>query len=146
MSTGCNVVDVGMIPTPCLYFASLELNIPSAIMLTGSHNPPDYWFDHHQWHGNLWCSWQDIYAMIMTQDFLHGSGTYSVTDCVPKYIQIVRQKLSLHKPLRIVVDAGNGVTGAIVPTIYRQLGCEIIPLYCEVDGHFLIIIQINESC
>lgn len=138
LSTGCAVVDVGEVPTPCLYFASHELKIDSAIMLTGSHNPPDY--------NGLkiilagvtiyGAAIQELNEIIQHERFVTGAGEYSKTDIVPAYIQAVTDRLSLDKPLKVVVDCGNGVPAAVAPLLYANLGCEIIPLYCEVDGNF----------
>lgn len=138
LSTGCAVVDVGEVPTPCLYFASYELKIDSAIMLTGSHNPPDY--------NGLkiilagvtiyGAAIQELNEIIQYERFVTGAGEYSKTDIVPAYMQSVTDRLSLDKPLKVVVDCGNGVPAAVAPLLYANLGCEIIPLYCEVDGNF----------
>jgi len=130
MATGCNVVDIGIVPTPCLYFAAVELGIDSAIMLTGSHNPPDYnglkiIIDGTTIYGN---AIQELYALIIKQEFTSGVGQYSVTDISDKYIQTVIEKLQVKKPLKIVVDCGNGVPGILVPILYEKLGCQVIPL------------------
>ena len=138
MATGCHVVDVGEVPTPCLYFASYDLNINSAIMLTGSHNPPNYnglkiIIDGTTIYG---AAIQELYDKIVNQQYAHGQGEYKTLDITLKYINTIAQGLNINKKLKIVVDCGNGVPGSIVPKLYQELGCEIISMYCEVDGNF----------
>lgn len=138
LASGCNVVDVGEVPTPCLYFASYALNIDSAIMLTGSHNPPDY--------NGLkiilggvtiyGAEIQALYTAIQSEDYSVGQGEYSTQDILPSYIQAITSNAKLDKPLKIVVDCGNGVPAVVAPRLFQALGCEVIPLYCTVDGTF----------
>lgn len=137
-ATGCNVVDVGVVATPCLYFAALNLNISAAIMVTGSHNPPNYnglkiIIDGITIYG---AAIQELNSIITAQHFSHGVGDYKTADITSKYIQAVTKHLKITKPLKIVVDCGNGVAGGLVPDLYRQLGCEVIAMHCEVDGNF----------
>ena len=138
MVTGCNVVDVGVVPTPCLYFAALDLNINAAIMLTGSHNPPSYnglkiIIDGITIYG---AAIQELNSIIVAQQFSHGAGKYGTAAISAKYLNTVAQQLYIPRSLKIVVDCGNGVAGALVPELYRQLGCEVIAMHCEVDGNF----------
>jgi phosphomannomutase/phosphoglucomutase len=138
LSTGCDVVDVGQVPTPCLYFASHELNINSAIMLTGSHNPPNYnglkiILDGRTIYG---ASIQELYQIIIGQQFIEGAGQYQTADITAKYISTIVNNLTISKKLKIVVDCGNGVPGAVVPELFKKLNCTVIPLHCEVDGNF----------
>ncbi len=138
MATGCNVVDVGEVATPCLYFAVHELNVNSAIMLTGSHNPSDYNGLKIILEGTTiyGAAIQELYSLIIKQEFMTGNGHYTTTDIIPSYISTVARGLLVNKKLKIVVDCGNGIPGAIVPELYKKLGCEIIPMYCAVDGNF----------
>jgi len=138
LATGCNVIDIGMVPTPVLYFATHHLNIPSGVMITGSHNPPDY-------NGlKMMVGGQALYgegiqtlaALIQKSDFLKGQGQKTEKNIVASYVQAIKKDITLSKPLKIVVDAGNGVTGDIIPVLFEALGCMVIPLFCEVDGRF----------
>lgn len=137
-ASGCNVVDVGMVATPCLYFASHALKINSAVMLTGSHNPPDYNGLKIILNGTTiyGAAIQKILSIIQEQSFASGDGTYTTNNIDEQYIAAITNHIKLKRKLKIVVDCGNGVAGNIVPKLYRALNCEVIPLYCEVDGSF----------
>jgi phosphomannomutase/phosphoglucomutase len=137
-AVGCNVVDVGLVPTPVLYFASAHLKISSAVMLTGSHNPADYnglkiIIDGITIYGT---AIQEIYQMIMAQQFENGAGTYTTTNVIAAYIDEITKCLNIKRKLKIVIDCGNGVPGIVAPELLSSLGCNVIPLYCEVDGTF----------
>lgn len=138
ISTGCNVVDVGLVPTPVLYFAAKHLQICSAVMLTGSHNPPNYnglkiIINNITIYG---AAIQELQQIIATTQFAHGQGSYKEVDICDAYVAKIRDTLKLQRPLKVVVDCGNGVAGSLVPKLFTALGCEVIPLYCEVDGTF----------
>ena len=137
-STGCNVVDVGLGPTPNLYFGLHHLRADGGIQVTGSHNPPEY-------NGFKPCigtdtisgdAIQDLRKLIEDDDFESGEGSYETCDLVPAYKAALYARINLQRPLRIAVDSGNGVAGPIAPEIYRHLGCEVIEMYSEVDGNF----------
>ena len=137
-STGCNVVDVGMGPTPTFYFGLHHLGADGGIQVTGSHNPPEY-------NGFKTCvgtqtifgeAIQDVRKLIENDDFESGDGGYETDDLVPAYKAMLHERIKLERPLRIAVDSGNGVAGPIAPEIYRELGCEVIDMYSEVDGNF----------
>jgi len=138
LSTGINVVNVGRVPTPVLYFASFQLNTGCGIMLTGSHNPPNY-------NGlkmvlnNTTLSGDTIQALkqrIVDKNFAIGNGNYSETDISDDYLNRITSDIKLSRPLKIVIDAGNGVAGELAPKLYRALGCEVTELFCEIDGNF----------
>jgi len=137
-SSGCNVTDIGMVPTPLLYYATHVLNIHSGVMLTGSHNPSEY-------NGlkvvvkNTPLSEdgiKDLYRRIVEKHVYEGHGAKSEINIQERYIDDVIHNVHLARPLRIVIDAGNGVTGVIAPQLFRALGCEVHELFCEVDGRF----------
>lgn len=137
-STGCNVVDVGLGPTPNLYFGLHHLLANGGIQVTGSHNPPEY-------NGFKICigtdtifgdAIQDLRKLIEDDDFESGEGSYETCDLVPAYKTALYARINLQRPLRIAVDSGNGVAGPIAPEIYRHMGCEVIEMYSEVDGNF----------
>jgi phosphomannomutase/phosphoglucomutase len=137
-SAGCHAVKIGMVPTPVTYFASQYLNIGSAVSITGSHNPPQYNGLKIVIAGRTLAGQeiQDLKHHILSRrdDVQRGSvRTESVTNA---YIDRVSSDIKMARPLRIAVDSGNGVAGMIAPSLYRQLGCEVIELYSEVDGQF----------
>ena len=136
--TGCNTVDIGMVPTPLTYFATYELQAGSSVSVTGSHNPPNYnglkiMVGTHTLAADRI---QDLRRRIETQNFLHGVGTGSSFDIVPTYRNRVVDDIKLARPLRVVTDCGNGVAGVLAPQLLRELGCEVIELFTEVDGNF----------
>ncbi|MGP3790209.1 phosphomannomutase/phosphoglucomutase [Pseudomonas sp. B392_1p] len=135
---GCQVTDLGMVPTPVLYFATHVLPATSGVMLTGSHNPPDYNGFKIVIAGDTLAN-EQILALktrIDTQDLAQGLGSVEQIDILPRYFAQIRDDIALAKPLKVVVDCGNGVGGVIAPQLIEALGCTVIPLYCEVDGHF----------
>ena len=138
VSTGINVLDVGMVPTPVLYFAAAELAGGSGVMLTGSHNPADY-NGVKMVLGDETLADDSIQALktrIDNKDFVKGSGKYQTNPLSDQYIKRVAADIKLARGLKIVVDSGNGVAGGLAPKLYRALGCEVVELYSEVDGSF----------
>jgi phosphomannomutase/phosphoglucomutase len=138
LSTGCDVIDVGMVPTPLLYYATFVLETRSGVMLTGSHNPPEYNGLKMVINGKTLAesAIQSLYQRIVDKQFAVGRGERSEVDISARYLSHVQETIRLARPLRIVVDSGNGIAGAIAPMLYRQLGCEVHELFCDVDGNF----------
>ena len=135
---GIQVIDVGMVTTPLLYFAACTL-CSSGIQVTGSHNPRDY-NGFKMVMGGKAIYGDDIQAlhqmMVNESWVLRGDGTRTAVDVLPAYSEKIVGDIRLERPLRIVVDCGNGVAGASAPAILRAIGCEVIELYSEVDGNF----------
>ena len=139
-STGTDVIDVGMVPTPVLYFATHHLKTGSGVSITGSHNPPEY----------------NGLKMMMAGATLYGEGIQALrqrleqgrivtaserghsrsVDVVPAYLDAITTDVKLARPMKIAIDCGNGVAGAVAPGLYRRLGCEVNELFCDVDGTF----------
>jgi len=136
---GVNVLDIGMVPTPLAYYAVFQLETAGCLVVTASHNPSNY----------------NGFKMMIGRESLHGEdiqilkrrmqetsekheqrGSYSTMDITPAYSDFVTGDIHLSRPLKIVIDAGNGPSGTIAGPIYRSLGCEVIELYCEPDGNF----------
>ena len=136
--TGREVVDIGRVPTPVLYFASHYMGNGSGVMLTGSHNPPDYNGLKMMLQGDTLHddSITQLKTRIETNNLISGEGSVQTIDVVPSYIERITSDVRLEKPLKIIVDCGNGVAGEIAPQLYRALGCEVIEMFCEVDGNF----------
>ncbi len=137
-AAGVNVIDIGMVPTPVLYFATHHLKTGSGVAITGSHNPPDYNGIKIMLGGET-LSGETISALrtrIVEGNLSSGAGEWKTVDVVPDYIARVTSDVRLARPLKIVVDCGNGVPGMLAPRVLRELGCEVSELFCEVDGHF----------
>lgn len=136
--SGINVIDLGRVTTPMAYYAAYKLNAHSAVMVTGSHNPPDYnglkvVLGDETLFGD---SIQNLRLRIEKGDLTHGSGSYKQHDISDEYIRRIADDISLSRPMKIIVDCGNGVPGAFAPKLYRKLGCEVVEMYCDVDGNF----------
>jgi phosphomannomutase/phosphoglucomutase len=137
-STGCDIVDLGMVPTPILYYASHVIEKQAGVMLTGSHNPPEYNGLKMVINGKTLAEdeIQGIYERIKLKHFHLGSGSITEMNIVDRYINHITYHVHLTRPMKIVIDAGNGVAGLIAGDLYRALGCEVIELFCDVDGRF----------
>jgi phosphomannomutase/phosphoglucomutase len=136
--SGINVIDVGRVATPMVYFAAFQLNTNCAVMITGSHNPPDYNGLKMVLAGET-LSGDTIQALrtrIEQANLSHGAGTYSQRNINAAYLAKIVSHIKLARPMKITVDCGNGVAGDIAADLYRQLGCEVTELFCEVDGNF----------
>lgn len=137
-STGRDVVDVGEVPTPVVYFAAHHLHTRSCVVVTGSHNPPSYnglklVLRGHTLHSEYI---QHLRARIEDDYFVAGRGTLRHYDPLPAYLERIVGDVQLARPLRVALDCGNGVGGVVGPSLLRALGCEVTELYCEVDGSF----------
>ena len=139
--TGIQVVDIGMVATPMLYFAAVRHCQGSGVMITGSHNPPDYNGFKMMLAGNTLAA-DDIQKLRYSieqnklQPLANQVGTVSKLAIVPEYISYIASHIKLKRSMKIAIDAGNGVTGAYAGDLFRALGCEVEELFCEVDGHF----------
>jgi phosphomannomutase / phosphoglucomutase len=137
-AAGANVIDIGMVATPMSYFAAHQLGTQSSVMVTGSHNPPDYNGLKMVVAGDT-LSGEDIQAIrarIEAGRMMSGSGTLSSADIAPAYLDRIVGDVRLSRGLTIAVDCGNGVAGAFAATLYRRLGCTVTEMYCDVDGTF----------
>ncbi|MBK3868934.1 phosphomannomutase/phosphoglucomutase [Pseudomonas stutzeri] len=138
VDSGCSVSDVGMVPTPVLYYAANILAGKSGVMLTGSHNPPDYNGFKIVIAGDTLAN-EQIQALrkrIESNDLASGIGKVEQIDVLERYLEQIRRDIAMARPMKVVVDCGNGVAGVIAPQLIEALGCKVIPLYCEVDGNF----------
>jgi phosphomannomutase/phosphoglucomutase len=137
-AAGCNVIDIGAAPTPVLYFATYHLNAGSGVMVTGSHNPPDYNGFKIVLGGETLAEQAiaDLYTRISESRFTSGSGGLQSMDVTSDYIERITSDVLIEHKLKVVVDCGNGIPGAVAPQILEGIGCEVQPLYCDVDGTF----------
>ncbi|STX50394.1 phosphomannomutase [Legionella busanensis] len=138
LDSGISVVDLGKSSTPVMYFATHECGIDSGVMVTGSHNPADYNGIKIVLAGKtlVQADIDLLYQLILKADFIEGAGESETLNILPAYKQRVIRDLTLRRHLKVVVDCGNGIAGAIIPEVIQNLGCDVIPLYCEVDGRF----------
>jgi phosphomannomutase/phosphoglucomutase len=137
-AAGVDVIDIGCVPTPVTYFAAHHLDVGSCVSVTGSHNPPDYngfkmVLGGETLFGDLI---QDLRRRIEAGRFAQGRGKITRADVLKAYVERIVGDVKLARPMKIVVDCGNGVAGAIAPELFRRLGCEVQELFCEVDGNF----------
>ena len=138
LSAGADVIDVGMAPTPVVYFAAHHFNCGSCVAVTGSHNPPDY-NGLKMVIGGSTLYGDDIQllrTMIDSGKMRAGSGRARKEQVLDAYVQRIVSDVKLKRPFRIAVDCGNGVAGMLAPQLYRAMGCEVEELFCEVDGNF----------
>jgi len=137
-SAGMNVIDIGCVATPMVYFSTHHLNTGSGVMVTGSHNPPDYNGLKMMLAGQTLAgeAIQQLRTRIENSDFSTGNGSYATADVSGAYIDRIASDVKLARPMKILVDCGNGVPGAFAPALYRRLGCTVRELFCEVDGNF----------
>jgi len=138
--TGTAVVDVGMVATPMLYFATFHLGTQSGVEITGSHNPPEYNGLKIVLGGDALYGegLQRLRRRIDADDLVRAAapGALRSVDLAAAYVDRIAGDVKLARPLKIAIDCGNGVAGAFAPALYRRLGCEVVELFCEVDGRF----------
>ena len=138
VSTGCHVIDTGICPTPVLYFAIRHLDAHGGVMITASHNPPEY-------NGFKICrgidsvhgdELQEIRKIAEAGDFVQGNGQVLSQDIVAPYHQTLLNTIRIKNPVRVGVDAGNGTAGVVAVPLLKALGCEVHDIYCDMDGTF----------
>jgi phosphomannomutase/phosphoglucomutase len=138
MASGRDVLDLGIVPTPILYFATHFLGSNSGVMITGSHNPPEYnglkiVIGGETLSGD---SVQALRLRLERGELLEGEGRRLEQDLVPDYISRIMEDVQLARPLKVVLDCGNGAAGTVAPSLLKALGCEVVELFCEVNGNF----------
>ena len=138
LSTGCNVIDIGIVPSPVFYHSTFNLNSSSGVVITGSHNPADYngfkiLFENRSTSSE---EIQEIKQKIIEKDFISGKGKIHSTDIVESYINAIKNDVSLLHPLNISIDCGNGAAGVVAERVYKSLGCQVEGLFCDLDGKF----------
>ena len=138
LASGCNVTELGVVPTPITYFSAVHMKSDGAVMITGSHNPSEYnGFKSVCGSGTLHGkAIQEVYRMIQSRDFLTGSGTNPSTDIVTPYVDDVANRFNLARRIKVVVDAGNGTGGPAFSRILKRLNCDVQEMFFEMDGRF----------
>lgn len=138
LASGCDVTDIGAVPTPLVYFASQHMRTHCGVVVTGSHNPQGYnglkiVIDNKTLSGD---AIQGIYQRIQQSRLYNGEGQLRQADIIDSYIEKVKLAITLSRPLKVGVDCGNGIAGKVMPRLLTALGCEVHELFCNVDGHF----------
>ena len=138
ISAGADVIDIGQVTSPALYFATHELETGNGVMVTGSHNPPEYnglkiVLDGHAIYGDQILN---LLKRIHEQDFVVGNGQVSSTDISERYTTRIHSDIQLSRPMKISIDCGNGVAGMYATKIFKSIGCDVRELFCDVDGTF----------
>lgn len=138
LDSGIDVVDLGAVATPVMYYATHTQGLDCGLMVTGSHNPADYNGIKMVLAGKT--TTQDdidiIYGYIHASKRLVGQGKASTLNVIPDYTQRIIADITIKRPLKVVIDCGNGIAGPVIPQVIADLGCEVIPLFCDVDGRF----------
>ncbi|MFT6437158.1 MAG: phosphomannomutase/phosphoglucomutase [Candidatus Azotimanducaceae bacterium] len=138
LSTGTDVHSIGAVPTPLVYFATNTMETQSGVVVTGSHNPPDYNGFKIVLEGHTLVAEdiQNLYKRVVNENFHVGEGQFYESDIREDYIDAIADDVVVAQPLKVVVDCGNGIAGDIAPDLISALGCDVLPLYCDVDGNF----------
>jgi phosphomannomutase/phosphoglucomutase len=138
IESGCHIVDIGMVPTPLVYFATYTKGASSGVMVTGSHNPPEYNGLKIIIAGETLSAdkIQNLYSRIVNQEFFSGSGSLTSINIDQDYMDTIKSDIVLDRELNIVVDCGNGIAGNIAPKLFESLGARVSKLFCLVDGRF----------
>ena len=137
-STGCDVIDIGRVPTPAAYFSLHHLKTDGGVMITGSHNPPEFngFKISHGLHSLYGEKIQLLKDLIDKKDFETGTGTSRTTDILEAYMDTICKVINIPRKLKVVVDGGNGCFGITGPQLLRKLGLDPIEQFCEPDGNF----------
>lgn len=140
LDSGCRVVDLGVVPTPLVYFSVFYKEKEAAVMITGSHNPPDFngfkiMIGEETLYGP---GIQELFHLIRERNFIQpeSPGQRTTYDPIPDYLDYVSGRIKLERPVRVVIDPGNGTAGPVAGPLFRRLGAEVIELYTEMDGRF----------
>jgi phosphomannomutase / phosphoglucomutase len=138
MDSGINILNIGLVPSPIMYYATYSLSTRAGVIITGSHNPKEDNGLKIILDGRTLCD-EDIrklYKRVMDQDFVTGRGQVTAVDVVPSYIDRVTNHLGPFHNFKVVLDCGNGAASEVAPALFSHLGCEVVPLYCVIDGNF----------
>jgi len=138
LDSGIDIIDIGTCPTPLQYFSLFHLPIDGGVMITGSHNPPEFngmklSVGKETLYGE---KIQDVRRVSVEGNFIKGKGRAEIYEIIPKYIECLKSSFPSLKGIKVVIDAGNGTAGLVAPQVMKNLGCDVIELYCDPDGNF----------
>ena len=138
ISTGCDVVNIGVCPTPVYYFSVFHLDKDGGVMVTGSHNPPEFnGFKVSVGKTTIFGEEiQKLGQLVEKGEFVNGQGNLSEAEIIKPYQHYIKKNIHLDKKLKVVIDAGNGTGGVVAGPLLKDLGCNVEELYCEIDGRF----------
>ncbi len=138
ISTGCNVIDIGLCPTPVYYFSIFHLDKDGGMMVTGSHNPPEFnGFKVSVGKSTIFGEEiQNLRRLIQKKEFVVGKGNLSHQEIIRPYRDYIKKNIHIEKKMRVAIDSGNGTAGIVAGPLLKNLGCELEELYCDVDGRF----------
>jgi phosphomannomutase/phosphoglucomutase len=138
VDTGCEVTDIGVVPTPLLYYSAVHLEADGAVMITGSHNPSEFnGFKTVCGSGTIHGEEiQQVRRLIEARDFISGHGSHRMVDVISSYLGEVAGQFQFSRRIKVVADAGNGTAGPVLHQLFKRLNCEVTELYFEMDGHF----------
>jgi len=138
LSTGCDVADIGVVPTPLLYFSVFFKKKEAGVMITGSHNPPEHnGFKMMSGEETLYGKTiQALYEIVRKGVFPRGEGRLTALDLVSEYQDYVARNVRFSRPVKVVIDAGNGTGGVVAVPLFRRMGAEVVDIFCEPDGRF----------
>jgi phosphomannomutase/phosphoglucomutase len=138
LSTGCTIVDIGIVTTPIFYFSLFHLDKDGGVMITGSHNPPEFnGFKVAEGKATIYGEKiQEIRTIAQKGDFFHGSGSLSTKNILNDYLDTIKNKVVIEKCLKVAVDCGNGTSSLVIAQILKDLGCQAKELFCTMDGNF----------
>jgi phosphomannomutase/phosphoglucomutase len=138
VSTGCDIVDIGLCPTPVYYFSLFHLDQDGGMMVTGSHNPPEFnGFKVSVGKSTIFGeAIQKLGRLVERGEFISGQGKLTKQEIIRPYQDYIKKNVNFDKRLKVVIDAGNGTAGVVAGPLLRDLGCEVEELYCEIDGRF----------
>ncbi|OGP75283.1 MAG: phosphomannomutase [Deltaproteobacteria bacterium RBG_13_58_19] len=138
VASGCHLIDIGVCPTPVLYFAVRQFQADGGVMVTASHNPPEFngFKICRGYHTIFGAEIRKLLELALAGDFISGSGSCESQEVMGTYQDYLRQNLTICRPMRVGLDGGHGTAGPVAVSLFRALGCEVYPLYCEIDGNF----------
>jgi phosphomannomutase/phosphoglucomutase len=136
--SGRDVINIGMVPTPVVYFATYNSETQSGVVVTASHNPPEYNGFKIMLAGRTLVEedMEKLYQRVISNDFSSGDGDITEIDILDDYMDAITDDVVVAQSLKVVVDCGNGVAGKVAPELFSNLGCDVVDLYCDVDGDF----------
>lgn len=139
MSSGCEIIDIGLSSSPLLYFTVIEWGMDGGVNITGSHLPPTengFKIVGKGAYPIATAEIQKISEIALNKDFATGVGKYSQGSSVSSYLERIQKPIKLNRPLKVVIDCGNAITGLFAPTVFKNLGCEVVELFCQLDDNF----------